>query len=46
MNKIFADTFMMLRNIWMTFHFLDKDMMQKIITTMIRSNPNWNKKQK
>ena len=27
---------MMLRNIRMTFHFLNKDMMRKIITTMIR----------
>ena len=34
--RIFGDTFRMLRNIWMTFHFLDKDMMRKIITTMIR----------
>ena len=35
-NRIFGDTFMMLRNIRMAFHFLDKDMMRKIITTMIR----------
>ena len=34
-NRIFGDTFMMLRNIWMAFHFLDK-YMRKIITTMIR----------
>ena len=27
---------MMLRNMQMVFHFLDKDMMRKIITTMIR----------
>ena len=27
---------MILRNIRMAFHFLDKDMMRKIITTMIR----------
>ena len=26
----------MLRNIRLSFHFLDKDMMRKIITTMIR----------
>ena len=26
----------MLRNIWMVFHFLDKDMMRKIVTTMNR----------
>ena len=24
-DKIFGDTFIMLRNIWMAFHFLDKD---------------------
>ena len=29
---------MMLRNIRMAFHFLNKDMMRKIITTMIRPN--------
>ena len=34
-NRIFSDTFMMLRNIWMGFHFLDKDMI-KLITIMIR----------
>ena len=34
-NRIFGDTFMMLRNIRMAFHFPDKDM-RKIITTMIR----------
>ena len=33
--NIFGDTFMMLRNIQMAFHFLNKDM-RKIITTMIR----------
>ena len=33
---IFGDTFKMLRNIQMAFHFLDKDMMRKGITTMIR----------
>ena len=33
---IFGDTFRMLRNIQMAFHFLDKDMMRKIITTTIR----------
>ena len=36
MNRIFGDTFRMLSNIRMGFHFLDKDMMRKIITTMIR----------
>ena len=35
-NKIFGDTFRMVRNIWMVFHFLDKDIIRKIITTMIR----------
>ena len=35
-NRIFDDTFKMLRNIRMAFHFLDKVMMRKIITTMIR----------
>ena len=35
-NRIFGDTFMMLRNIRMAFNFLDKDMMRKIITTMVR----------
>ena len=34
--RIFGDTFRMLRNIWMAFHFLDKDMIRKIITSMIR----------
>ena len=34
--RIFGDTFMMLRNIRMAFHFLDKDMRRKIITTVIR----------
>ena len=35
-NRIIGDTFMMLRNIRMAFHFLDEDMMRKILTTMIR----------
>ena len=35
-NRVFGDTFMMLRNIWLFFQFLDKDMMRKIITIMIR----------
>ena len=35
-NGILGDTFRMLRNIRMAFHFLDKDMMRKITTTMIR----------
>ena len=33
-DRIFGDTFMM--NVWMAFHFLNKDMMRKTITTMIR----------
>ena len=37
-NRIFVDTFRMLRNIQMAFHFLDKNMMRKILTTMIRPN--------
>ena len=39
-DRIFGDTFRMLKNIRMGFYFLGKDMMRKIITTMIR--PNWN----
>ena len=35
-NRIFGDTFMMLRNIRMGFHFLDKDMMKTFLTTIIR----------
>ena len=34
-DKIFGDTFIMLENIQMVFHFPDKDM-RKIITLMIR----------
>ena len=34
-------TFRMLRNKLMTFYFLDKDMMRKIITTMIRLKPKY-----
>ena len=33
---IFGDTFTLLRDVQMTFHILDKDMMRKIITSMIR----------
>ena len=33
-DRIFGDTSMILRNIWMAFHFLDKNM-KKTITTMI-----------
>ena len=35
-DRIFGDAFKILRNIRMAFNFLDKDMMKKIITTMIR----------
>ena len=34
-DKIIGDAFMILRNILMAFHFLDEDMMRKIITTVI-----------
>ena len=36
-NKL--EAFMMLRNIWMAFHFLDKDMMRNILTSRIRVKP-------
>ena len=35
-DRIFGDTFRMLRNIRMAIHFLNQDMMRKIIPTMIR----------
>ena len=35
-DRIFGNTFMILRNIRMVFHFLDKDIMRKIITSMVR----------
>ena len=35
-NRIFGDTFMILKNLRMAFYFLDKDMMRKTITAMIR----------
>ena len=35
-NKIFGDTFRTLRNIEVAFHYMDKDMLKKIFTTMIR----------
>ena len=34
-SRIFGDTFKMLRNIRMAFYFIDKDMIRKIITSMI-----------
>ena len=36
-NRLFGDTFRMLRNIRMAIHFLHKDIMRKIITTMLRT---------
>ena len=36
-DKVVGDTFTMLRNIRMAFHFLEKVMMRKVITTMIKS---------
>ena len=35
-GKIFGDTYRMLRNIRVAFHYMDKEMMKKILTTMIR----------
>ena len=35
-ERIFRDTYRMLRNIGVAFHYMDKDMMRKIIATMIR----------
>ena len=37
-DKQLFHTFALLKHthVWMAFHFLDKDMMKKIITTMIR----------
>ena len=35
-DKVFGDTFKMLRNIWMNFHILDEDMIRKNITMMIK----------
>ena len=35
-DEIFGDTFRMLRYIQMAFHFLDIDIMRKIITMIIR----------
>ena len=34
-NKIFGETYNMLRNIRVAFHYMCKEMMKKIITTMI-----------
>ena len=35
-DRIFSDTFRMLRNIRMAFRFLDKDIMRKTVTSIIR----------
>ena len=35
-NKIFRETYNMLRNITVAFHYMDTEMMKKIIITMIR----------
>ena len=35
-NKIFGETYNMLRNIRVTFHYMDKEMMKKIISTMLK----------
>ena len=35
-DNICGNTFMMLKNIWMAFHSLDKDMMRNITTSMTR----------
>ena len=35
-NKIFGDAFKTLRNMGAAFHYMDKEMMKKIFTTMIR----------
>ena len=35
-DKIFGETYNLLRNIRLAFHYMDKEMMRKLITTMIR----------
>ena len=35
-DKIFGETYNLLRNIGLAFHYMDKEMMKKLITTMIR----------
>ena len=35
-NKIFGETYNLIRNIRLAFHYMDKEMMKKLITTMIR----------
>ncbi len=35
-DRIFDETYNVVRNIGLAFHYMDKDMMKKWITTMIR----------
>lgn len=35
-NRIFRDTYNLVRNIGVAFSYMDKDMMRRLITTMIR----------
>ena len=34
-NQLFGSTYKKLTKIWVTFHYMDKDMMIKILTSMI-----------
>ena len=35
-NQLFGSTYRMLTNIRVAFHYMDKDMMKKILTNMVR----------
>ena len=35
-NKLFGSTYRMLTNIRVVFHYMDKDMMRRILTSMVR----------
>ena len=35
-DRIFGETYNLLKNIRLAFHYMDKDMMKKLICTMIR----------
>jgi len=35
-NRIFGETYNLIRNIGLAFHYMDKDMMRKLITALIR----------
>ena len=35
-DRIFGETYNLIRNIGLAFHYMDKDMMKKLITTLIR----------